>query len=128
MQTHGKTGPGVRGTGRADHSWIPQIDYSPPHAAAVALRFGNREQDEHQHAARRGETRRDAFHCRTATDRTTQASEIGTMFVGDNKDYSVPITSPIAEPEVSTPLIPKHAIRHDPEPVACTSRPHNLFP
>jgi virulence-associated protein VagC len=35
--------------------------------------------------------------------------------------------SPVAEPEGSTPLIPKPATAHDPEPVPSTSHP-NLFP
>jgi len=34
----------------------------------------------------------------------------------------------VAEPEGSTPLIPKPATAHDPEPVPSTSHPHNLFP
>jgi hypothetical protein len=33
-----------------------------------------------------------------------------------------------AAPEGSTPLIPKPAIGHDPEPVPSTSHPLNLFP
>jgi hypothetical protein len=32
----------------------------------------------------------------------------------------------VTEPEGSTPLIPKPAIGHDPEPVPSTSHPHNL--
>jgi hypothetical protein len=34
----------------------------------------------------------------------------------------------VAEPEVSTPLVLKSAIGHDPEPVPSIFHPHNLFP
>jgi hypothetical protein len=34
----------------------------------------------------------------------------------------------VAEPESSTPLIPKPATGHDPEPVPFTSHPHTLRP
>ena len=34
----------------------------------------------------------------------------------------------VAKPKGSTPLIPKPAARHDPEPASSTSHPHNLFP
>jgi hypothetical protein len=34
----------------------------------------------------------------------------------------------VAEPESSTPLVPKPATGHDPEPVPTTSHPHNIFP
>jgi hypothetical protein len=33
-----------------------------------------------------------------------------------------------AEPEGSTPLMPKPATGHDPKPVSSTSHPNNLFP
>jgi hypothetical protein len=33
----------------------------------------------------------------------------------------------VAEPEGSTPLIPKLIFGHDPEPILSASHPHNLF-
>jgi len=33
----------------------------------------------------------------------------------------------VAEPEGSTPLVPKLVTGNDPEPVPSTSHPHNLF-
>jgi len=38
---------------------------------------------------------------------------------------AVTVHSLISEPEVLTPLIPKHAIRHDPEPVQLSSSQRN---